>query len=49
MRLCDCYEFNKNTVKVIIDYANSSSTDIVIDKMTTKKNGSDYNVRSIFV
>jgi hypothetical protein len=41
-------KINKNNVKVVINYANSSSTDIVLDKMSITKNGSVYDVDQLF-
>lgn len=39
---------DKNTVKVVIDYANPSSTDVILDKMVITKNGSVYNLAQSF-
>lgn len=37
-------KIDHNSVKVVIDYANSSSADIVLDKMTITKNGNTYDI-----
>ena len=39
---------DKNTVKVVMDYADPSATDLVFDKMAIKKNGSVYNLSQNF-
>ena len=39
---------DKNHVKVVIDYGNSSSTDIVLPKMEITKNGNTYDVDQSF-
>jgi hypothetical protein len=39
---------DKNNVKVVIDYADPSSTDVVLDKMAITKNGSTYKLSESF-
>jgi len=39
---------DKNTVKVVMDYADPTATDVVMDKMAITKNGSVCNVAQTF-
>jgi hypothetical protein len=39
---------DKNNVKVVIDYANNSSADVTLDKMTITKSGSTYKLAQSF-
>lgn len=41
-------KLDKNHVKVVVNYGNSTYTDLVLDKMTITKNGNTYDVDQSF-